>query len=93
MFGKAFGNDQNLSPDKTKGQYDKPGEEFEDTSDGQCVALTETQKRWRQTQQSGTDARRGVTPELLTGTSWTLDIFLSGVPTQDPTNDLYGSKV
>jgi hypothetical protein len=93
MVGKAFSNDRNLSPDKTEGQYDKPGEEFEDTSDDQRVALTETQKKWRQTQQSGTDVRRGVTPELLTGTSWTLDIFLSGVPARDPSNDLYGSKV
>ena len=32
-------------------------------------------------------------PELVTGTSWVLDLYLSGVPERDPSNDLYGSKV
>jgi hypothetical protein len=87
MFGQAFENDRNLSSDKSEGQYDAPGEEFEDTS-SRNEPLTDTQKKWRQSQ-TGND----VTPKLITGSKWKLDLFLSGVPQRDPSNDLYGSKI
>jgi hypothetical protein len=87
MFDSAFENDRALSGDKSKGQYDKPGEEFEDKN-SQFATLTETQQKWRNKQ-----LRNDVTPEMVTGTSWTLDLYLSGVPERDPSNDLYGSKV
>lgn len=35
----------------------------------------------------------GITPQMLVGTSWILDLYLAGVPERDPSNDLYGSKV
>jgi hypothetical protein len=49
MIGQAFENDRNLASDKSKGQYDAPGEEFEDTS-SRNEPLTETQQKWRQSQ-------------------------------------------
>jgi hypothetical protein len=87
MVDSAFENDRGLSGDKSKGQYDTPGEEFEDKN-SQYAALTETQQKWRDKQ-----LRNDVTPEMVTGTSWTLDLYLSGVPERDPSNDLYGSRV
>jgi hypothetical protein len=88
MLGEAFSNDGGLSLDKSKGQYDAPGEEFEDNSD-RNAGLTETQKKWRQTQTVNND----VMPQMIEKTTWKVDVFLSGVPERDPSNDLYASKV
>ena len=30
--------------------------------------------------------------DVLSGTEWTLDLYLTGVPDRDPSNDLYGAK-
>lgn len=87
LVDAAFENDRSLAGDKSKGQYDEPGDEFEDRN-SQYAALTETQQKWRQTQ-----IKNDVTPEMVAGTSWTLDLYLSGVPERDPSNDLYGSRV
>jgi hypothetical protein len=86
ILGKAFENDGNLSPDKGKGQYDAPGEEFIES--GPAEQLTETQKKWRR-KQLGND----VVPMMLSGSRCSVDLFLAGVPERDPSNDLYGSKV
>ena len=86
MIDQAFQNDSSLSDDKSKGQYDAPGEEFEDNSSRS--ELTETQKRFRQSV-----ATNSVATSLLVGTTLKLDLYLSGVPERDPSNDLYGSKV
>lgn len=86
IVGKAFENDGNLSPDKEKGQYDAPGEEFIES--GPAEELTETQKKWRQTQ-LGND----VNPMMVEGSKCSMDLFLAGIPERDPSNDLYGSKV
>jgi len=86
ILEKAFENDGNLSPDKGKGQYDAPGEEFIES--GPAEELTETQKKWRR-KQFGND----VTPMMLSGSKYTVNLFLAGVPERDPSNDLYGSKV
>lgn len=87
MIEQAFDNDRSLSSDKASGQYDAPGEEYDDPV-SRYELLTETQKKWRQTQ-IGDD----VTPEFVTGAKLKLDLYLSGVPERDPSNDLYGSKV
>jgi hypothetical protein len=87
MLGEAFANDGGLSQDKSKGQYDAPGEEFEDNS-ARNVVLTETQKKWRQTQ-----IVNDVVPQMIEKSSWKLDLYLSGVPERDPSSDLYASKV
>ncbi|CAB9521588.1 expressed unknown protein [Seminavis robusta] len=93
VLGKAFENDASLDTDKTKGQYDGPGDEMDDSmSVGRLFPpqeLTETQKRWRDTQQ-----QPGGTPQLLlTNSQWKLDLFLTGIPDRDPSNDLFASKV
>lgn len=109
MFGKAFENDRSLSSDKSQGQYDKPGEEY-DYNDEERYAntqLTETQLKWRQSQMrngvnvptstiasaAATMSQGTMMIEMLQGKSFQVDLFLSGVPDKDPSNDLYGSKV
>ncbi len=86
LIEKAFENDGNLSSDKGKGQYDAPGDEFIESRPSN--ELTETQRKWRETQ-----LRNDITPALITGSKCFVDLFLSGVPERDPSNDLYGSKV
>ena len=83
---KAFENDGNLSPDKGKGQYDAPGEEFVEST--AVKELTETQKKWRERQQGN-----GLTTALIAGSKCMVNLYLSGAPEKDPSNDLYGSKV
>jgi hypothetical protein len=95
-FDRAFENDRNLASDKRKGQYDAPGEEYDDPSPNSGT-LTETQKAFRQKMRlddpSSGKSSSGVTPQMLAGTVWELDLYLAGVPERDPSNDLYGSRV
>mmetsp|Transcript_97468 Transcript_97468/g.281236 ORF Transcript_97468/g.281236 Transcript_97468/m.281236 type:complete len:284 (-) Transcript_97468:3-854(-) len=86
MIDKAFENDGNLSADKGKGQYDAPGEEFIDSSPKE--ELTETQKKWRETQLTN-----DVTPAMVSGSTCSMDLFLAGVAEKDPSNDLYAARV
>lgn len=94
LVGKAFENDAGLDNDITKGQYDGPTDDYDD---GMSVArlvnpqLTKTQQQWRAAQQN---AAGSATPsKLLTGSQWRLDLFLTGIPDRDPSNDLFASKV
>ena len=87
MLGQAFENDQSLSTDKSKGQYDEPGEEYIDQSQ-QVSKLTETQRLWRQK-----NMQNDILPEMIENKSWKIELYLSGVPDRDPSNDLFGSKV
>ena len=87
LLDQAFENDQSLSRDKRKGQYDEPGEEFVDKS-REVSKLTETQRRWRER-----NFQNDVIPEMIDNTSWNVALYLSGVPDRDPSNDLFGSKV
>ena len=54
--------------------------------------MTEIQKKWRQSQTAGPTVRT-VTYDTIVGKPLTMDLFLSGVPERDPSNDLYGSRV
>ena len=65
--------------------------------------LTETQQRWRQAQNmpvggksssSGSTytAAASTTSTLLANSKWTVDLFLTGIPARDPSNDLFASK-
>jgi len=93
LVGKAFENDGSLDKDKSKGQYDGPMDEYDD--DGvaaQRPELTMTQQKWREAQQRAAGVVSSPTA-LLTGSTWKLDLFLTGIPDRDPSNDLFGSKV
>jgi len=92
-FDSAFSNDRSLSKDKTKGQYDDiyTGEEYVDTSAGVDDGLTDIQRKWRESQTTG--SIKTVIPDMVVGKSLTLDLYLSGIPERDPSNDLYGSRV
>ena len=89
LLQNAFDNDNQLSKDTSKGQLEGPGDNDND-NDNQYTAqkLTETQRRWREQQQRSLV----VNTESVEHTTWTLDLFLTGVPSKDPSNDLYGSK-
>jgi len=84
LLSSAFENDRSLSSDKTKQQYDGPYDE-----ESQYNAPTQTQQRWRES----ITASSNVNEQLLENTKWNLDLFLAGVASKDPSNDLYGSKV
>jgi len=81
----AFVNDRNLSKDKSKGQLEGPGDE---ESYAIRPEITETQRLWREKQQRSA----AVTPDVMENTKWIISLFLAGVPSKDPSNDLYGSK-
>jgi hypothetical protein len=103
ILGKAFENDASLDKDKAKGQYDGPEDDGLDVSMsvGRVInsnnrnpqELTETQKRWRESQQGLSSSSS--TPQLLLtrNSQWKLDLFLTGIPARDPSNDLFASKV
>ena len=95
-FENAFSNDRTLSTDKAEGQYDDMyvGEEYIENDPKADDGLTEVQRKWRESQQlSGQSSPRVVNYEAVVGSSLTMDLYLSGVPDRDPSNDLYGSKV
>lgn len=85
MLSQAFENDGSLSNDKSRGQYDGPYDE-----ESQYTVPTQTQQKWRESQ---TSSGSSVNEQLLENSKWKLDLFLSGVASKDPSNDLYGSKV
>ena len=94
-FDNAFSNDRSLAKDKRKGQYDDiyTGEEFIDSSEDDDDGLTDVQRKWRQSQQTTGSSERTVIPDMVAGKSLTMDLYLSGIPERDPSNDLYGSRV
>jgi hypothetical protein len=88
LLDQAFTNDDNLSDvDKRKGMLEGPGEE-DVRSAARNRELTETQKAWRQRQEMLTK----VTNDDLIGRTFAIDLYLTGVPNKDPSNDLYGSR-
>lgn len=93
-FENAFSNDRNLAADKTKGQYDDmyTGEEYIDNDPNADDGLTDIQRKWRQSQNPESNIRT-VNYNTVVGKSLTMDLYLSGVPERDPSNDLYGSRV
>jgi hypothetical protein len=84
VLGAAFQNDANLSRNNKRAGMLDEGLEEEKKSGRQ---LTSTQQAWRQTMLSTT-----VSKSEIEGIAITLDMFLTGVPSKDPSNDLYGSK-
>lgn len=98
MLDSAFANDPNLSQnDKVDGSIDE-GTMDDDDYDAQSPAFTPVQQQWRQQQQQEQQQQRKqgaplATSQLLEHTTWTLDLFLTGIPSKDPTNDLYGAPI
>jgi hypothetical protein len=85
-LNQAFQNDQSLSKDKTKQQYDAPGEEYIETT---TEVMTEVQRVWRERQ----SRIETVTEEQVIDLSLDIDLYLSGVADKDPSNDLYGARI
>jgi len=85
MLDQAFQNDSRLSKDDTtSGQIDGSG--ADDESEPKS-SLTPTQEKWQQF------TSQVVTPSQLEKTTFTMNFFLTGVPSRDPSNDLFGSRV
>jgi hypothetical protein len=84
FLGAAFQNDANLSRDNKRAGMLDEGLEEEQKSGRQ---LTSTQQAWRQAMMSST-----ITKSEIEGMAIALDMFLTGVPSKDPSNDLYGSR-
>lgn len=87
LFGQAFENDPSLSKENIRdGMLDSA-----DTDDENVVRaqnLTPTQLQWRRKMLS----KGGVSSEDLAGSVASLDLYLTGIPNKDPSNDLFGSK-
>ena len=82
LIDQAFENDNSLSrEEKRTGQIDQGADESERVGK---VHLTATQELWRKkTSQAGD----------LSGKTFELDLFLTGAPNKDPSNDLFGARV
>jgi len=89
---EAFSNDASISPDKSVGQLEGPGQ-AETSSD---PVQRERLEKWLQaTNRPKTSTVKGNAPiseSLLIGTNWSIELYLAGIPDRDPSNDLYGSR-
>jgi len=89
LLGSAFENDATLSKDdKLDGMLDEGVEEIDAERMARVQQLTSTQQQWRQKMQSA----GGAETSDLEGSKIELDLYLTGIPNKDPSNDLYGSK-
>jgi len=88
LINDAFGNDDTLSSNKAESQIEGPDDAL--AQQQPATMLTETQQRWRQANPRSSGAP--LNSNMLVNTRFELDLFLSGVPAKDPSNDLYGSK-
>lgn len=87
MLDGAFDNDRSLSSqDKLKGMIVGPNAVEPDS----IAAPTETQRAWRERQ---TNVQSELAVEMLENSKFSLALYLSGIPSKDPSNDLYGSRV
>jgi hypothetical protein len=108
VLEEAFSNDDTLSKDKSEQQLEGPGDGEDSDSFGNMFGSkppeqTEVQKKWWATQATQRDVARSssssssrvqapMTQERLEGSTWELDLFLAGIPSRDPSNDLYGAS-
>jgi hypothetical protein len=96
LFDSAFENDPSLSTvDQRKGMLEGPNSSDNDVNTR--VPLTDVQRAWRERQMqsssSSSSANAPLIASLLPNSLVTLDFYLVGVPSKDPSNDLYGSRV
>jgi hypothetical protein len=87
MMDGAFQNDPTLSTsDVRKGMLEGPNSVDPDS----IAPLTEVQLAWREKQ---TAVAAPMAETMLENAVCELSLYLAGVPSKDPSNDLYGSKV
>jgi hypothetical protein len=96
MLQSAFANDDQLLSQSNKrvGMLDEALDGDGDTILVQQPTprreLTATQQAWRQSMSSGSAVK--VENADLIGTRISVDLYLTGVPNKDPSNDLYASR-
>ena len=100
MFQSAFANDRDLlsQTNKRVGMLDEGIINSDDDDNVFVVAkptkapeLTPTQQAWRLKMLSSTQSQQVQSTDLIDSTI-RMDLYLSGVPNKDPSNDLYASK-
>jgi hypothetical protein len=89
VLGGAFENDTSLSrTNKREGAIDEGLMEDSNFDKRGDQYLTPTQEAWRQKM----DRSSSVSADQIVGIIIDLNLFLTGVPNKDPSNDLFGSK-
>jgi hypothetical protein len=105
MFQSAFANDRELLSQSNKriGMLDEGvgGDDDDDvfvvlnsisSSSQKGPELTPIQQAWRQKMMPLSPSQQTIQVSDFIDTSITMDLYLSGVPNKDPSNDLYASK-
>jgi hypothetical protein len=60
------------------------------------IQMTEVQKRWMDSSIRGKTTsivNAPIPSTLLCGTKWSVELYLSGIPDRDPSNNLYGNRI
>jgi hypothetical protein len=99
IFQSAFANDRDLLSQRNKrvGMLDEGIVSGDDDSvfvlpkQAKEPELTPTQLAWRQKMLSSSTQQQVQTTDLIDSTI-RIDLYLSGIPNKDPSNDLYASK-
>eukprot|EP00804_Cyclotella_cryptica_P011923 CCRYP_004394-RA/>CCRYP_004394-RA protein AED:0.16 eAED:0.16 QI:0/-1/0/1/-1/1/1/0/299 len=103
LLKDAFSNDPNLSRNGVDGAIDQGGDDDDEWSlnINTNTPKTKVQRRWLESQQSKPQQTQQpslsklgapLSSPLLTNTQWKLSLYLTGVPDNDPSSDLYGSR-
>ena len=97
LLDSAFENDRSLSTvDQRKGMLEGPNNNDNadnDDSKNRSIPLTDVQRAWRERQQPSSPTNVDLLSSLLQDSIVTLDLYLVGIPSKDPSSDLYGSRV
>lgn len=89
--------------DKFKEAFENdPGDDEAIVGEGESpppkrIQMTEVQKRWMDSSsvkgKSTGIVNAPMPSKVLSGTKWSLELYLSGIPDRDPSNNLYGSRI
>ncbi|KAL7485289.1 hypothetical protein ACHAW6_010896 [Cyclotella cf. meneghiniana] len=97
LLKEAFSNDPNLSRNGVDGAIDEGDNDDRWNLDDK--QKTQVQRRWLESQRRPTPQRPSasnigapLSPHQFYDTTWKLSLYLTGVPDNDPSSDLYGSR-
>lgn len=89
--------------DKIKEAFENDPNDYEaiiglEESQPKRIQRTEVQKRWMDSSAAGAGGKTKVInapipSALLSGTKWSVELYLAGIPDRDPSNNLYGSRI
>lgn len=89
--------------DKIKEAFENDPNDYEaiiglEESQPKRIQRTEVQKRWMDSSAAVAGGKTKVInapipSALLSGTKWSVELYLAGIPDRDPSNNLYGSRI